>query len=922
MGMTPTFLTGRRLGLRGQHTLYAVALSAAMVLILIGISYIGAKDLVQQSAQLQLHEAAETIATPMAQALDVAGRELKTLARERLFTSALLDVPGRNAYLLPYLARHELPTDIDYNLALADFHGDILAARKTRPGYRDQPWFRTMLDRGRPYSGIEMRKGSATLYLAVPILYGRQGHYEGALVMDSDLSAWLSPEQDALPRSLGIASMELIAADQVLARQVMSTPPQVVSVAIPIKAPGLTLDPPLELRVSMDQTLFERPLDKLFIKHISVGLLAILAAAVISGMVARTQTRRIEMLAQEARNIALNGRSSISLTDGHFGNDEVSDLANSLSNLLHKLNARSKNLEIQVEQRTAELNRAQHIAKIGIWSIDLPTHTMVWSPETYRILGALPDDQATLESFLACVAPDDRKRVDEALQTALVTGRFDIEHRIMAPGIRRHVHSVGEVTYSRKGKPLRAVGTSREVTAEREAARALIDSEAYNKALFEGSQIPLVIMDPVSGRVVDCNSAAAQIHGMAGPEALIGMAMLGLSAPVQYDGTPSTTAMARHVAAALETGAVLFEWRHQRPSGEPWDAEIRLMRFRHKERPLLQLGLQDISERKRTEARMIEALVVFKASNQGIMTIDDQGLIVSVNPAFCAITGYTAEEAIGRKASSLNAPPPHQDAGVYQITNQSLEAKGSWEGEIWSQRKNGEIYPQWLSISAVHEEKTGQVFEYVALFSDISERKKQQEEVWRQANFDALTGLANRNLLQDRLTQALAHARRNGSKVGLLFLDLDGFKWINDTLGHDVGDELLVEVSHRLQATVRQEDTVARLGGDEFTMVIQHLDRQDSLENIGEKIVTALRRPFGLASGVQHISGSVGIATYPDDAADASTLMRYADIAMYHAKQAGRNRVQCFSEHMQADALVRRMEAERRVALDARGRSV
>ena len=331
-------------------------------------------------------------------------------------------------------------------------------------------------------------------------------------------------------------------------------------------------------------------------------------------------------------------------------------------------------------------------------------------------------------------------------------------------------------------------------------------------------------------------------------------------------------------------------------------------------KPLRSLGtVQDMSEREVAAKSMREALVVFNASHQGIITTDAESRITAVNPAFTDITGYSAEEALGHKPSILKSD--RHDLAFYQSMWATLLEHGRWEGEIWNRRRNGQIYPQWMTISRVTD-PNGKLIEYIALFNDITERKQQEEEIWRQANFDTLTGLANRNLFADRLERAIAQAKRHDKKVGLAFLDLDGFKWINDTLGHDVGDELLVEVAQRLKHAVRDQDTVARLGGDEFTLIIQEItDPQDMLA-IGEKLVSVLRNPFTLGETLHHISGSIGITFFPDDGEDVQTLLKNADIAMYKAKQAGKNRFQFYARHMQIDARARlQMEADLRNAI-------
>lgn len=323
--------------------------------------------------------------------------------------------------------------------------------------------------------------------------------------------------------------------------------------------------------------------------------------------------------------------------------------------------------------------------------------------------------------------------------------------------------------------------------------------------------------------------------------------------------------------------------------------------------------VRDVTKAKMAEERMREAMVVFDASSQGIMTANARAVITSVNPAFCAITGYAADEAVGQTPSIFKSG--RHDPSFYENIWRTLGATGRWEGEIWNRRKSGEVYPQWLSISAVRDE-AGEVVKYVSIFSDITRRKQREELIWRQANFDALTGLANRNLLHDRLERAFAHARRATLRVGLIFLDLDGFKWINDTLGHDVGDEMLTEVAARLRACVREQDTVGRLGGDEFTLIAEEIADADALQSVAEKVLASLREPFFLAGANRYISGSLGITVYPDDGDSVQALLRNADIAMYQAKQLGKNRCQFYAKNMQEAARARvQLEAELRQAI-------
>ncbi|MDK9724981.1 MAG: EAL domain-containing protein [Sterolibacteriaceae bacterium MAG5] len=301
--------------------------------------------------------------------------------------------------------------------------------------------------------------------------------------------------------------------------------------------------------------------------------------------------------------------------------------------------------------------------------------------------------------------------------------------------------------------------------------------------------------------------------------------------------------------------------------------------------------MADNHERRQAEQRLQLSDKVFQNTQEGIVITDGSGHIISVNPAFTAVTGYQPEDVLGHNPSILQSG--RHDAGFYAAMWTELARSGQWQGEIWNRRRNGEIYPEWLNISAVRD-GGGRIVYYVAVFSDISLVKQNEERLHRLAHFDALTGLPNRLLFTDRLQHALVQARRSESLVGLLFIDLDRFKLVNDTLGHRNGDLLLQEAAHRLAGAVRAQDTVARLGGDEFTVILPDLTSPAGGANVAEKIIEAMAAPFRLQGRDVFIGASVGIAVYPMSGDEAETLIKHADIAMYRAKEAGRNTYQYY----------------------------
>ena len=320
---------------------------------------------------------------------------------------------------------------------------------------------------------------------------------------------------------------------------------------------------------------------------------------------------------------------------------------------------------------------------------------------------------------------------------------------------------------------------------------------------------------------------------------------------------------------------------------------------------------EDITAQKRAEDQLRLNATVFETTTEGIVVTDAETRIKTVNPAFTRITGYTSAEAVGRKTDMLSSG--RHDKAFYEAMWHSLQAKGYWSGEIWNRRKDGSVFPEWLSVAAISE-TGGVVTEYVAVFSDITRRKMDEEQIRRQANFDALTGLPNRALLVDRLERAINSATRENWSVALLFIDLDRFKVVNDTLGHVIGDELLQKVAERLRDCVRQTDTVARFGGDEFVVVLEDIKQADDAAEISKKIIHSLDREFELAGRSVYIGASIGISLYPEDAEDADTMLRNADMAMYRAKDSGRNSYQFFTLSMNAQ-VHQRMELERDLRL-------
>lgn len=311
---------------------------------------------------------------------------------------------------------------------------------------------------------------------------------------------------------------------------------------------------------------------------------------------------------------------------------------------------------------------------------------------------------------------------------------------------------------------------------------------------------------------------------------------------------------------------------------------------------------RDVTQQKIIEEKLRLASMVLENSSEAMFVTDGKNNIIEVNPAFTVLTGYPPAEVIGKNPRILHSGK--HDAAFYAAMQKELRETGHWQGEIWNRRKNGEIYAEWQTINTVYN-ADGSIHWLVALFSDVTERKKSEELIWAQANFDPLTGLPNRRMFRDRLTQDIKKAHRAKAGLALMFLDLDHFKEVNDSLGHDQGDALLMEAAHRIVLCVRESDTVARLGGDEFTIILSELEDRSSVERIATDILYSLSQPYELAGNSAYVSASIGITLYPDDATTLEDMLKNADQAMYVAKNAGRNRFSYFTNAMQESALYR-----------------
>ncbi|BBI99101.1 GGDEF domain-containing protein [Ferrigenium kumadai] len=442
------------------------------------------------------------------------------------------------------------------------------------------------------------------------------------------------------------------------------------------------------------------------------------------------------------------------------------------------------------------------------------------------------------------------------------------------------------------------------IHARNRAVEALQKSkEEQFKAMVHTSLDGFWITDRL-GHFLEVNDAYCQLIGYSREELL----NMSLYEAVTLE---ETRAIKRHFRNVFENGSERFETRNQCKDGRILTIEASA-NYSSAGGGQLYCFVRDITERREREEALRLAGSVFNNVEEAVMVTDPKNQIIAVNPAFTTITGYASDEVIG-KTPRILASGKHPSAFYREMWRQLLNM-GSWTGEIWDKRKNGEIYPKWLTISAVKDEQ-GETVEYVAIFSDITERKRAEEEILNLAFYDSLTKLPNRRLLLDRIHTALSMSARNHYFGAVLFLDMDRFKVLNDTLGHDHGDLLLIEVAQRIQAHVREVDTVARLGGDEFVVLFEEIstsadEATQKVALIAEKVRAALAAPYSLDGHEHHCSPSIGVCMYCGNEESVDALLKRADMAMYQAKDAGRNAVRFFDPVMQ-------QAVESRAALEA-----
>lgn len=611
-----------------------------------------------------------------------------------------------------------------------------------------------------------------------------------------------------------------------------------------------------------------------------------------------------------------------------------------------------KEIEEKLHTSARLLEASQAIAKVGSVEMELPSRKISWTAETYRIHETTPEEfHPMLDENFAMYLPESRERIAKALKKAMETGEiFDLElEKYTLKGRKIDVRTTCTATYNKQGELASLTGIFQDITERKQNERYQQHHNHILELLLEKAPLH-EILDAITRDVERINpdmlctilllddEGKHLKHGAAPslPEfyvrAIDGAAIgpcAGSCGSAAYSGkrvivedirTHPWWAPYRDLATRAGLGSCwsqpilsahgkvlgTFAIYHREPSS-PTRADLRLI---NSESRLAALAI----EKTRAENHLQLAASVFTHAREGIMITDAQGNILEVNDTFSDITGYVREDVIGINPRILQSGR-HEESFFVQLW-QELVDKGAWSGEIWNKRKNGEVYASNMTISAVVDH-TGRTVNYVNLFNDITPLKEHQQQLEYIAHYDSLTSLPNRVLLADRMKQAIAQSHRSKHALAVLYIDLDGFKTINDLHGHDIGDRLLVVVAERLKESLRECDTLARIGGDEFVVLVE-LDSLD-YKPVLQRLLLAASEAATIDQHLLRVSASIGVTLYPQDKADADQLIRHADQAMYMAKQRGKNCYHLFDVESDVAAKHHHETLERiRTALDRR----
>ncbi|MDQ5911161.1 MAG: hypothetical protein QG599_3258 [Pseudomonadota bacterium] len=541
---------------------------------------------------------------------------------------------------------------------------------------------------------------------------------------------------------------------------------------------------------------------------------------------------------------------------------------------------RNSRAEANLRISEANLQRAQTVAGVGSWHLNVRRNHLWWSAETYRIFGVPPGTPLKYQRFLALIHPEDRTQVDNAWQAALQGALYDIEHRIIVDGTIKWVRERADLKFNSQGKLRGGVGTVQDITSRRQTEEALRESENNFRLFFESIDDLLFVVDE-QNRILKTNPAVNARLDYTEAE-LLGQSLLNVHPPAWREEA------ARIMADMLAGKTTHCPIPLRAKAGQFIPVETRVFPGTWSGQNVLFGVTKDLSELKASEEKFAKAFSI----NPALMAISTlkEGRFIEVNEAFLRTLGYTRVQVIGKTSRECEMfADPQQRTRAIAI----LQEQGRVERlDIQVRTRTGELRHSLFSADFLRLQDQTLL---LTVMIDVTELKDMQVRLEQMAYYDALTGLPNRVLLQDRLQVAIAQAQRKFELLAVCYLDLDGFKPVNDVWGHAAGDELLIQVAQRLNACIRGSDTVCRLGGDEFVVLLSGLCGVKECEQALRRILDALVKPFRLAQNEVQLSASIGVTLYPSDAVTADILIRHADQAMYAAKLAGRNQYCLFN---------------------------
>ncbi len=517
---------------------------------------------------------------------------------------------------------------------------------------------------------------------------------------------------------------------------------------------------------------------------------------------------------------------------------------------------------------------------------------------------------STTDAWTGLIFPEDRRMQRNTVRDAILSGRpYEIEYRIVdATGRERWVAENGQPQAAEGARQACIDGIISDISERKHNEMRIEALLSEQGAILDN--VMFGVMFVRDRRVVSVNRRCEQLFGYSAG------AMTGKATEVVFsDQAEFEQAGLRNYPNLGEVKEFVAERQYRKRDGSLFWC---LVSGRALDPSRAEGGsiwvFADVSERRQAEEKLRLSATVLEHIADGVMVIGLDGRIVAVNPAFTQITGYTERDSLGENYNFTRSL--RHDATFYRALWDELIDSGFWRGEIWNSRRNGELYLEWLTLSSVRDD-AGAITHYVGVFSDITKVKESQEKLDHMAHHDPLTALPNRLLFHDRLQHALLRSARDGEQLAILFIDLDRFKNVNDTLGHHVGDELLKQVAAALSSRLREGDTLARLGGDEFIVLLEDVEGQCGATQVAEKLMAMFEQPFMVADHELFVTGSVGISMYPADAEDLNMLIRNADVAMYQAKARGRNGYQFYAPFMTGEGVERlRLEALLRRSID------